>query len=165
MLIAIDPGPARSALVMIGAKIEGQIYNNDDLLKRIRGIARVSGNGSTLVIEMIASYGMPVGKEVFETCVMIGQLVEAWHPNTCVRIPRLEVKRRLCHNTRANDSNIRAAIIDRFGGKDAAIGLKKHQGPLYGFHADLWAALAVGMTYLDERQLTPVNWSPASSIF
>ena len=163
-LIAIDPGPTRSAMVTIRSRtdISGELIENDELLKKLRALCRqqqIGKDNFTLVVEMIASYGMPVGAEVFETCVMIGRVEEIWHPDPVVKIFRQEVKRRLCHDTRANDANVRMEIINRFGGKEAAIGLTKKRGPLYGFHADLWAALAVGMTYLDQRQLTPVEWS------
>lgn len=39
------------------------------------------------------------------------------------------------------------ALIDRFGGKDAAIGRKATPGPLYGITKDLWSALAIAITY------------------
>ena len=37
---------------------------------------------------------------------------------------RQEVKLHLCNSARAKDANIRQALIDRFGGKDKAIGRK-----------------------------------------
>ena len=53
----------------------------------------------------------------------------------------------LCHSMKAKDGNIRQAILDLYGGKDVALGNKKRPGPLYGVSKDIWAALAVAITY------------------
>ena len=74
-----------------------------------------------MVIEMIASYGMPVGKEVFDTCVWIGRFAEASGMPTNY-IYRKDEKMNICHSKRAKDSNIRQALIDRFG----VVGTKKN---------------------------------------
>lgn len=112
---------------------------------------RPSGGEPHCVIEMISSYGMRVGREVFETCVWIGRFMDAWGDNqhtNANRITRSEVKMELCNTNRANDADVRAALIDLYGpGKAAAIGLKKTPGPLYGFKKDMWAALGVAVTY------------------
>src|SRR3990167_6090451 len=56
----------------------------------------------------------------------------------------------LCHDSRAKDGNIRAALIDRFGpGKDRAIGRKATPGPLFGVSSDVWSALAIAVTFTD----------------
>lgn len=72
---------------------------------------------------MIASYGMPVGKEVFETCLWIGRFTElAILQGIDVEyIYRKEEKMNLCQSMKAKDSNIRQALIDRFG----VVGTKK----------------------------------------
>ena len=41
---------------------------------------------------------------------------------------------------KAKDSNIRQALIDRFG----PVGTKKNPGWFYGVSKDVWAAIAVG---------------------
>lgn len=74
-----------------------------------------------MVIEMIASYGMPVGKEVFDTCVWIGRFAETSGMPTNY-IYRKDEKMNICHSMRAKDSNIRQALIDRFG----VVGTKKN---------------------------------------
>lgn len=150
-IIAIDPGNKQSAMVMFACDIvaEARISNNDELLRRIKHLRDTGWPNTPLVIEMIASYGMAVGAEVFETCVWIGRFMQAWQPSPVHLIYRREVKMHLCGQPRAKDPNIRQALIDRYGGKDAAIGTKRNPGPLYGFKADMWAALAVGVTFLD----------------
>lgn len=155
MILAIDPGSEQSAAVVLnnaGAPVEFWKEPNDEVLRRVLAIAQLwpsDKHGEVewhLAIEMIASYGMPVGAEVFNTCVWIGRIVQAWNaPHTLVY--RRDVKMFLCGNNTAKDGNIRQALIDRFGGKEAAIGKKKTPGPLHGFHDDLWAALAVGVTW------------------
>lgn len=144
MIIAIDPGTTQSAFVLYdnGAVEDKGIKDNDVLLQSIR----VSIGIEKLYIEMVASYGMPVGKSVFETCVWIGRFIEAWGGKYEL-IYRKDVKMHLCGQTKAKDSNIRQAIMDLYGSeRSIAIGTKKAQGPLYGVSKDIWAALGVAIT-------------------
>lgn len=62
-------------------------------------------------------------------------------------MPRIEVKKHLCHNGAAKDSNIRQALIDRFGPP----GVKKEPGILYGVKKDIWAAMAIAVTWFDQN--------------
>lgn len=149
-MIAIDPGNEQSAWVAYrdGVVIDAGIYENGRLHEALPAL--LIRHGVHLVIEMIASYGMPVGREVFETCVWIGRFLEV--AGGADLVYRKDVKLHLCGQTRAKDANIRQALIDRFGpSKEKAIGTKKAPGPLYGFKADMWAALAVAVTYDDTR--------------
>ncbi len=160
-MIALDPGPVRSAYVHFRESAwpkngpfapvfdHGILPNAEllDLLTREAGLCTPS-----VVVEMIASYGMAVGAEVFETCVWIGRFVERATAGGCEvsRLFRRDVKLHLCGQARAKDANIRAALIDKFGpGKDVAIGTKKAPGPLFGIRADEWAALAVAVTWTE----------------
>ena len=143
-LLAIDPGPEQSAYVVWSGQLHrfGKL-DNDELLEHI-----TEGMGADrCAVEMIASYGMAVGREVFETCVWIGRFLEAFGAEQCDRLTRGEVKMHLCHSMKAKDANIRQALIDRLG----APGTKKAPGILYGVKADIWAALAVAVTWLDKH--------------
>lgn len=144
MILAIDPGPSESAFVVL---LNGSIHNkgkvpNEEMR---RAVLNEAAHFDRCVIEMIASYGMAVGAEVFETCVWIGRFIEAHGAKNCDRLTRGEVKMHLCHSMRAKDANIRQAIIDRVGGKQAT----KKGGKLYGISGDVWAALAVALTWYD----------------
>lgn len=146
--IAIDPGPVQSAIVWMrpdGTPSSFLKVDNDPVL-RLLSPAIQGGSYGHLAIEMIASYGMPVGQEVFETCVWIGRFIEAWGgPYTLIY--RKTVTAFVCGSGKAKDSNVRQALIDRYGGKEKAIGNKKSPGPLYGVSSDIWAALAVAVTF------------------
>ena len=81
MILAIDPGNIESGYVFTKDNLEvlekGKI-KNEDLLKKLEWFKFYdSVNKTHIAIEMIASYGMPVGVEVFETCVWIGRFLEA----------------------------------------------------------------------------------------
>ncbi len=147
-ILAIDPGNELSAWCYWDGRPEQAGKSpNADLLETLSEHDPEAYD--MLAIEMIASYGMAVGREVFDTCVWIGRFWEAWsrHGGHVRLIYRKDVKLHHCQTTRANDANIRAALIDRFGpGKIAAIGTKKAPGPLYGIKGDEWAALAVALT-------------------
>ena len=115
-------------------------------------LEKVQARGaSTLAVEMIASYGMPVGKEVFETCLWIGRFVQAWHAPELVKLVyRKDVKMHICGTTKAKDGNVRQAIIDLYpasgGGATPQIGTKAQPGPLYGVSSHAWSAIGVALT-------------------
>jgi len=148
-IIAIDPGPKESAYVVMenGEITEKGIEENSNLRDILDDrLDSPCGYEHDLLIEMVASYGMAVGKDVFETCVEIGRFIEAWG-GPYKLVYRKDVKMHLCGSTRAKDSNIRQALIDLYGGsKEKAIGKKANPGPLYGFKSHLWAALGVAVT-------------------
>jgi hypothetical protein len=157
MILAIDPGNVETAYVWIGEDYTptGDFgkQENKYLLAALRP---EDCKGIDVIIEMVASYGMPVGREVFETCVWIGRFTEgARRAGARVHyIYRKDVKTNLCHDSRAKDSNIQRALIDRFAQFDLkrGKGTKKKPDWFYGFADDVWAAYAVGVTYLDVRK-------------
>jgi hypothetical protein len=139
-LMAIDPGPEVSGYVTLGPdnKIEAHgIRPTQDML------AVVEAWPGQLAIEMVASYGMPVGREVFETCVWIGRLYQAYRGEEApMLVYRKDVKVHCCGTNTAKDGNVRQAMLDLFGPK----GTKASPGPTYGFSKDQWAALALAAT-------------------
>lgn len=147
-IIAIDPGPTESAMLdMTNGKITSfGKFGNDAVLATLKWPSKfVCENFQIyLVIEQIASYGMAVGEEVFETVFWSGRFAEAW-PGQFHRIKRHAIKMHLCHDSRAKDCNIRQALIDRYGKP----GTKKNKGVTYGISGDCWSALAVATTFAD----------------
>jgi hypothetical protein len=122
-IIAIDPGPEKSAIVDYDPHrklvLESRIENNETVLKWLRHPRNFKP--CPLVIEMIGHYGMPVGKDIFQTCVWIGRFIEAWGPGWEL-LPRPQIKLHLCGTALAKDRNVRQALIDKFGGEKALKG-------------------------------------------
>ena len=150
-LYAIDPGTEQSAFLSIepDGKVSGNILRNEVLVSILNN-GGVAGFGH-LVIEEIQSYGMPVGREVFETVFWSGRFAQAWGcPGqfTWSLLPRKAVKLALCGSPRAKDANIRQALIDRYGGPQCV----KKGGPLAGIKSHLWAALALAVTYQEQEK-------------
>lgn len=174
VVIAIDPGDTHSAFVLYNTETgqfekpgwKGASFGkvpNDEMRNLVRTRGDYGDRTMHLAVEMIASYGMPVGREVFETCLWIGRFVEAWNrPSQSTLVYRRDVKLHLCGSARAKDGNVRTALLDRYGGKTAAVGNKKSSGPLYGVSADVWSALAVAVTYSDTQSANARKSQPVA---
>ena len=138
MLIGIDPGPRESAFVVWGGDrvVRACDMANAELAEYLDSAS------SPVACEWIESFGMAVGREVFETVFAIGTFSQ--HARLRL-VPRRDVKMHLCQSVRAKDGNIRQALIDRFG----SVGTRKNPGPLFGISNHRWAALAVAVTAFD----------------
>ena len=130
-VLSIDPGSEQSAYCIIDSEtykpLEFAKVENKELVDMLIYNFRInlfSPFVYNVIIEMIDSYGMPVGKTVFETCVWIGRFIQIAdeHNIPYEYIYRKEEKINLCHSMKAKDSNIRQALIDRFG----EVGTKKN---------------------------------------
>ena len=156
MILAIDPGNIQSAYVLtyddLRVNDKGKVENSE-LLEKIYAAKEIHGDTLHVAIEMVACYGMAVGKEIFDTCVMIGRIVQVLDdldiPYTYIF--RKDEKITLCNSMKAKDANIRQALIDRFAQHDFknGKGTKANPDTFYGFKADIWAAMAVAVTYHD----------------
>lgn len=156
-VLAIDPGNIESAYVVLDKNYKplkfGKV-NNEEMLRMLRScLVNFPRDNYGVAIEMVASYGMAVGKSVFETCVWIGRFEQEAlnHEAQVYKVYRSEEKMNLCHSMQAKDSNITQALIDRFAPNtpNKGKGSKKDPGFFYGFKADIWQAMAVGVTHLD----------------
>lgn len=161
-VFAIDPGNIESAYCMIDAAtlrpIQFGKVGNDELLGMLRRFAVPTDAPELVVIERVASYGMAVGREVFETCEWTGRFAEAALEREVpvAYVYRRDEKLHICGDSKAKDANIRRALIDRFARHDLknGKGTKKKPDWFYGITADVWAAYAVGLTYIETRRAT-----------
>lgn len=170
-LLAIDPGTTESAYVELdGYRLDGfGKIANEQMLRLIE-----NWPGERVTLEMVQSYGMAVGAEVFETVWWTGRFAQAAQPRDVYRVFRKDIKLHHCGTPRAKDANIRQALIDRYGGSQE-VKRRKCQacngrgratirdggekcilcddgyvvGSLYGVSNDVWAALAVGVYFSD----------------
>ena len=156
VVLAIDPGSQFSGWVVYNGATAGirahDRTENEQLLDQLR---RLGDELEVVVIEWTAPRGMPASAELFETLWWAGRFAEAARDKRVERVNRLEVKRHLCGSTASKDTNVHAALIDRFGGvggKAAAVGVKASPGPLYGVKRDVWAALGVAVTWTDQYE-------------
>lgn len=165
-IMAIDAGTTETGYVVIDEDmniLDKGIERNCFIFDRI-----LNTQPDRVVIEMIESYGMPVGVNTFKTVLFIGALIDycsrikikdknpylvlGARISKPVLIGRKAVKMTLCNSMKAKDSNIRQAIIDLYpaigGGKTPQIGTAKEQGKLYGIKSHMWSALALGIAYI-----------------
>ena len=158
MLLAIDPGNIESGYVILDEyKVidKGKVLNEDLMFKIAYDV--IFKNIDQAVIERIASYGMATGQTVFDTCVWIGRFQQLLIENNVdvALVFRKDVKMNICGQTRAKDSNIIQALIDRFAPNtpNRGKGKKASPGYFYGFKADIWQAFALGVTWQDMREV------------
>lgn len=153
-LLAIDPGNTHSGWCIIDTSTCQPVSfgktDNRQLRDDMSGFVI-----DRAVIEMVASYGMAVGAEVFETCVWIGRFFEVTKRHVRCDpelVKRLAVKVHHCHSAKAKDANIRQALADRFapGQPNYGKGTKASPGWFYGFHADVWQAYALAVYAADK---------------
>lgn len=139
-ILALDPGNFQTGWVVYDGK--RVVHSGVDLNSDVTLL--LSAWDGPMAYEMIACYGMPVGKEVFDTCVEIGRFIATWERNTLERaapVFRKDVKLHLCGTTKAKDANVRRALIDLIGPQ----GVKANPGPTYGVKSHAWAALGVAV--------------------
>jgi hypothetical protein len=145
ILFALDPGNIHTGYVVYDTESRnilefGKIENEEMREKLIQN----EHEASYLAIEMIASYGMAVGKSVFDTCVWTGRFIEAWGQDY-EQVYRRATKMVLCGSAKATDSAIRQALIDIF--EPDLEPKKRPKGPLKGISKDVWQALGIAIVY------------------
>ena len=160
ILVAIDPGSQQSGVVIVRESdahvLHKAIMNNGDVIPNC--ISMVSGRNCQgnyeFVVEMPMSYGMPVGREVFQTMFWIGRFCEQLSNCGVVLryLGRKAIVATLCGDSKGTDSNVRRGVIECYpatgGGSEPAVGTKKQPGPLYGISGDMWSALALAVVSL-----------------
>lgn len=152
-ILGLDPGNEQSAFVVWDTDtetiVEKMLWSNVG----IRNHFITYDNAldiDCVVIEMIESFGMAVGRTVFETVFWIGRFYEVcervFATASMHRVGRKEVKLHLCNSPRAKDTNVRMALMDRYG----VPGVKANPGKLYGVKKDQWSALSLCVYWQDK---------------
>jgi len=146
-VLGIDPGLSQSAVVgWDGLSIERiGIIENNLLLSRLKTFSKFH-----VAIETMQCFGMAVGQSVLDTAIWVGRFIqecERWKILWST-VFRKDIKLHLCHTTRAKDSNVRQALVNRFGEK----GTKKNPGLTYGLKGDMWSAFAISVYQFDMNE-------------
>ena len=128
-----------------------------------------------LLIEAPKPRGMPTAGEEMEMMIELGKFLECWDRlgGEYSYVFRQDVKLHLCGTARAKDKNVNQAIRDRFGGEQKGVKCplcngkgwrgrdhiecpqcdgekwERMPGPLAGVTGHVYAALAVGLWFID----------------
>lgn len=151
-ILAIDAGNTYSGVAIVELPEFRLVWfdklPNEEIYDRIK-----NHNIDEVALEMVACYGMPVGRDVFETCVWIGRFIEQLKDKKISFVYRKDEKMCLCGSLKAKDSNIRQALINRYAKHDfkTGKGTKKNPDVFYGVANDVWQAIAVAVTHYESK--------------
>lgn len=151
-ILAIDAGNTYSGVAIVELPEFRLVWfdklPNEEIYDRIKNYKI-----DEVALEMVACYGMPVGRDVFETCVWIGRFIEKLKDHKISYVYRKDEKMCLCGSLKAKDSNIRQALINRYAKHDfkTGKGTKKNPDVFYGVANDVWSAIAVAVTHYEMK--------------
>ena len=175
IVLAIDPGTKQSGYVVYDTEKQ-EILAMHILLNNLLPVSikffsyynPVKGEELNIEIDVLVYEGMnlyhAVSEDTIQTLIWCGEfrgVFKQYHWDRCrkrvkgafVPMPEVhEIKRSAIrkHFEVKNDSGIRVALIDRFGGsRSVAVGTKKQKGKLYGVKSHIWSALAVAICYAE----------------
>lgn len=188
-IVAIDPGPTESAWIQYDTESGPEDFAFEINEVIVETLATRALLVDTLVIEKMQHYGsgMPIGDSVLDTCIWIGQFKQEFGRHRTVLIPNPVIRAQLCRSIRASQANIHQALVDRFGGKDKAVGGVKCRkckgkgwygggrptctecnglkwlhppGPLHGITSHVWSALAVAVCWQEMQDQARIAIRP-----
>lgn len=147
MVLGIDPGTTETGYCLIDDNYNihtaGKLPNGEFLTL----IGQMQA--SHIACESIQSYGMAVGREVFETAYFIGEI-------RCISrlmgipfdlYPRPEYAKSICGVSKINDSVLRQSLLLRFGGDKKGEPLFLLKGA-----SDKRSAFAVAVYHMDKTR-------------
>ena len=148
IIIAIDPGPTTSGLVVYDSETH-RVTEAHKGLTEDEALAALSFNShaDVVAIERVESYGIS-GNSLLQTAELAGSFRRsALDLGLDVRwVTRREVCRHLHVSGGSKDAQVRQRLIyDHGGDVKTAKGVKAEPGPLYGVAGHAWAALAVAV--------------------
>jgi len=150
LILALDTGTTQTGFCVVSQDTLKPVkfgkINNEDILTQIN----LMPEGSVVVLEQFKSYGMSIGQSTMDAIQWNGRFIQRAIDKgfrTDI-VARMEEKMNLCKNGKAKDSNIRQALIDRFG----EVGTKNAQGWFYGVSKDMWSAIAIAVTWSDREK-------------
>lgn len=155
-ILAIDPGNNESAYIIWDGYtiIDKAKISNEELLVLIEG----GWNGLEFVtIEMIASYGFPMGQTTIDTVFWIGRFLDVAvkYGYEVKLLFRKTIVIHHCRSPRASDAVVRQALINKYG-EDST---KKKPNELYitpngtWMNGDLWSAFALATYWTEQKAL------------
>jgi len=176
-ILTIDPGNEESAYVIYDTETklptEWGMKTNPEMRQHICQIA-VDAIAEQCVIEYTPPYTMTtqgghsfVPNQVVLTAIELGRFIQVWEYHNddgdeAETLSRIEIKKHMLGRATGNDSHITQAILERYGGtREQAVGRKASPGPLYGVKKDVWAALAVAITWSETNELSRRQDQPA----
>jgi Holliday junction resolvasome RuvABC endonuclease subunit len=150
-ILGIDPGPKETAYCLVDENYAVVYAGKVENYKIIQVIGKtiMEPNFAETAIESLQSFGMPVGKEVFETAYMIGRIQQKLDDTQrkYTLYPRQEYAHSICGTGKISDSILRQALLLRFGGDKKDEPLHQLKGS-----SDLRSAYAVAVYHLDKKK-------------
>ena len=153
MIVGIDPGPQETAIVVIDRFyeiVQTAKLPSEDAVRKLESMICITSHihqneAVHVAIESVKSFGMPVGREVFETCYWIGEFrrICKTHEAEYALYARQTYGNAIC-GCSVDDSKLRQALALRFGGY-------KKSEPLFQVAkgSDLRSAFAVAVYHMD----------------